>query len=160
MQDWFDHERLEVYRYALEFAELAQDALSRERSRALHDQLARASMGIVLCIAEGAGRRSKADKSRFYAMARGSATECAAIFDLLKMRHLLIPDTYLRGRSLLLRLVRMLTPLAGFDSVPAPKPTPEPGSSEELSGGRSRDRRATHTDETPPPHVPPRARGP
>jgi len=50
----------------------------------LRDQLERASLGIVLNIAEGAGRRSAADKRRFYEMARGSATETAAITDVLR----------------------------------------------------------------------------
>jgi four helix bundle protein len=77
----------------------------------LRDQLERASISIVLNIAEGCGRTSPADKARFYAMARGSATESAAVLDLLWARGLV--DARLRGqaRSLLVRIVQMLTRL-------------------------------------------------
>jgi four helix bundle protein len=51
----------------------------------LRDQLDWASVSI-LNVAEGAGRFSPADKGRFFVMARGSATESAAILDLLLAR--------------------------------------------------------------------------
>jgi four helix bundle protein len=38
----------------------------------------------VLNIAEGTGRLSKADKKKFYIIARSSIFECMAIFDVLK----------------------------------------------------------------------------
>jgi four helix bundle protein len=53
---------------------------------ALRDQLDRARISIVLNIAEGAGRFSAPDKARFYAIARGSATEWGAVLDLLLAR--------------------------------------------------------------------------
>ena len=40
----------------------------------------------MLNTAEGAGRTGAADKARFFAMARGSAMECAAILDVLRPR--------------------------------------------------------------------------
>ena len=83
---FLEHERLDVYRAALDFDALASKAVPRRGHRVLRDQLDRASIGIVLCIAEGAGRRSGPDKRRFYEMARGSATESAAIFDILQTR--------------------------------------------------------------------------
>ena len=63
----FDHERLDVYQHALDFLALADAtvaALPRGRGH-LADQLARASTSIVLNIAEGAGKFSKADKRRY-----------------------------------------------------------------------------------------------
>ena len=48
----------------------------------------RASLSVVLTIAEGAGRRSRKDKRRFYAMARGSSMEVAAAIDVLRIRRL------------------------------------------------------------------------
>jgi hypothetical protein len=39
----------------------------------------------VLNIAEGAGQRSRPQKRRFYAIARGSAMECAAVLDVLRL---------------------------------------------------------------------------
>jgi four helix bundle protein len=44
-------------------------------------ELRRASPSIPLNIAEGSGKTTGPDQRRFWAMARGSATECAAIVD-------------------------------------------------------------------------------
>jgi len=60
-----DHERLEVYQHALQFHALAITLVPQRGLRTLRDQLERASLGVVLCIAEGAGRTSGADKRRF-----------------------------------------------------------------------------------------------
>ena len=72
-----DHERLDVYRLALDFLVFANQVLEPlPRGRAhLCDQLTRASTSIVLNLAEGAGKHSKADKRCYYLTARGSATE-------------------------------------------------------------------------------------
>jgi hypothetical protein len=58
-----DHERLDVYELALEFLVLANgiiEGLPRGRSH-LADQFTRASLSIVLNLAEGAGKHSKLD---------------------------------------------------------------------------------------------------
>jgi hypothetical protein len=54
-----DHERLQVYQRALEFHALACTLVAGRGLRNLRDQLERASLGVVLCIAEGAGRTSE-----------------------------------------------------------------------------------------------------
>ena len=82
-----DAEKLDVYAVALELQALAS-TLVPPQNRVLHDQMERASLSVVLNIAEGAGRRSRKDKRRFYTMARGSACECAAAVDVLRQRHL------------------------------------------------------------------------
>jgi four helix bundle protein len=82
----FDHERLEVYGRALDFAIAAnaiREGLPAGRG-ALADQLDRASVSIPLNIAEGAGEFAGREKARFYRIARRSATECAAILDVAK----------------------------------------------------------------------------
>ena len=107
----FDAERLQVYQVALEFQTLAASLLPRRGQSALRDQLDRASVSISLNIAEGAGRFSPPDKARFYSIARGSAMGCAAILDVAAARALTTPLAYRRGRTLLLRLVQMLTKL-------------------------------------------------
>ena len=106
-----DAEKLDAYRIALEFQAMAGPLVPKRGCSELRDQLERASISIVLNIAEGCGRTSPADKARFYAMARGSATESAAVLDLLWARGLV--DARLRGqaRSLLVRIVQMLTRL-------------------------------------------------
>ena len=53
------------------------------RERALVTQLLRASSSVCLNIAEGAGEYSRAEKVRFYRIARRSAWECSAAVDLL-----------------------------------------------------------------------------
>jgi len=107
-----DAERLDCYRLAIEFQALAGGLLPRRAGlAALRDQLDRASVSIALNIAEGAGRFSPADKARFYAIARGSATECAAIVDVVLSRGLGSVSACRQARSLLVRIVQMLTRL-------------------------------------------------
>ncbi|MGE3172877.1 MAG: four helix bundle protein [Planctomycetota bacterium] len=110
--DRMDHERLDVYRLALEFAHEAEQ-LCRGVPRghtALADQLRRASTSICLNIAEGAGEYRSREKARFYRMARRSATECAAILDLLDVFGITtaVATTSRARRSLLLRITAML----------------------------------------------------
>ena len=111
--DQFDHEKFDVYHVAVEWVSLAQDVANQlpRGSRSLADQLQRAASSITLNIAEGAGEFSSADKSRFYRIAKRSATECAAIIDVAKRRSCISADHYARARSLLLRIVGMLVKL-------------------------------------------------
>lgn len=73
-----DPHRLEVYAVALEFHARAAGLVPKHGQAHVRDQLARASLSIILNIAEGAGRFSWPDKGRFYTIARGSACECGA----------------------------------------------------------------------------------
>ena len=59
------------------------------------------------------GRHSRQDKRRFYEMAKGSATECAAILDVLRIRGLGSPEDQARARTLIVRVVKMLSKLCG-----------------------------------------------
>src|SRR5439155_545838 len=81
---YFDHEKLDVYKAAIEFVVLINSIVENlPRGRAyLADQLQRAGASILLNIAEGAGEYSSNEKIRFYRMAKRSATECAGIFDI------------------------------------------------------------------------------
>jgi four helix bundle protein len=109
-----DHERLDVYRLALDFLVFANqviETLPRGRSH-LCDQLTRASTSIVLNLAEGAGKHSKADKRRYYLSARGSATESAALLDVLARLTLLDEAGHKTGKEMLVRVVSMLIKLA------------------------------------------------
>lgn len=108
-----DHEKLDVYRLALEFMALADeiaDALPRGRAY-LADQLRRASSSVVLNIAEGAGEFAPAEKARFYRMARRSAIECAAVLDIARRLRVGGHDLIEAGRASLLRIVSMLVGL-------------------------------------------------
>jgi four helix bundle protein len=105
-----DAEKLVVYDVALEL-QVVCCTLVPVNHRVLQDQLERASLSIVCCVAEGAGRRSKKDKRRLYTMARGSAMETAAIIDVLRRRHLAPEGQCRSARSLALRVVQLLTKL-------------------------------------------------
>ena len=108
----FGFQRLDVYRCAAEFlgvcAKLAGE-IPRGNGE-LVDQLRRASLSIPLNIAEGTGRINQ-DVSRFYAFARGSALECAAILDAVEILGLAQEPALQQPRKLLERIVAMLTVL-------------------------------------------------
>jgi four helix bundle protein len=110
----FDHERLDVYRAAIELVAAADEIaaqLPHGRSY-LSDQLRRAAISVPLNIAEGAGEFSKREKSRMYRIALRSATECAAILDVCRLLNLADQRGLDVGRVLLLRIVSMLTRMA------------------------------------------------
>jgi len=102
-------DRLDVYRTALDFAALASRV--RVTPASLRDQIERASASIVLNLAEGVGRTSQPDQAHFFAIARGSALECAAVLDLLRARGTLAPEAHREGRGLLVRVIQMLSRL-------------------------------------------------
>ena len=107
----FPHERLDVYRAAVEYLALSENiATTLPKGRAyLVDQLRRASLSIGLNVAEGAGEFAQAEKARFYRIARRSGTECVAILDACKILKLAEDKPLRQGRELLHRVVSMLT---------------------------------------------------
>jgi four helix bundle protein len=62
-------------------------------------------------LAEGVGRVSAADRRRHYAIARGSAMECAALLDACRLLELADPVVLATGRLLPTRIVRVLNGL-------------------------------------------------
>jgi four helix bundle protein len=109
----FGFQRLDVYRCAVTWIGLAArhaDAIPRGFSP-LADQLRRAALSVPLNIAEGSGRTAQ-DARRFYAIARGSALECAAVLDALEALTVVPPADLAAGRELLERIVSMLTKLS------------------------------------------------
>lgn len=109
----FDHERLDVYQRAIEFVVIADkvtEELPYGRGK-LADQLSRASISIPLNIAEGAGLFIKREKQHSYRIARGSAMECAAIFDVCRQLKLIQKEKCEQAKEILLRIVSMITKL-------------------------------------------------
>ena len=111
----FDHEKLDVYRLAIDFqswlAQLLENgSLTGPRLSALK-HLDDASTSISNNIAEGNGKRSPADRSRFLDISRGSALECAACIDVLVARKRLDLRTAQEGKAILVRIVSMLVKL-------------------------------------------------
>ncbi len=72
---------LRAYQLALNF-HLASKNVSL--NSVLKDQFTRASVSIVLNLAEGSGKRTLRDQKRFYQIAFGSIRECQALIDLSK----------------------------------------------------------------------------
>jgi four helix bundle protein len=133
----FDHEKLDVYHAAIEFVGKANsivEELPRGRGY-LADQLQRATLSIVLNIAEGAGKFSAPDKAVFYVRAKASAMESAAVLDVCAKLRLTKIALVEESKALLLRIVQMLTKLIKSRNarpsppanVPAPGPEPAPG---------------------------------
>ena len=108
------HEKLHVYQASIEFLALAtklQERFTRGHAN-LVDQLRRAALSIPLYIAEGAGKTSRSDCARFFAIARGSALECGAILDASVVLGLTTKQEIQGGKDLLVAVVSMLTKLA------------------------------------------------
>lgn len=106
-----DYERLDAYQCALQFAALSfkiLEHLPRGHSE-LSSQLRRATISVPLNIAEGAGKTTDRDRRRFHAIARGSAMECAAVIDVLRIQGLVDLDTAAEAKALSVRLVSMLS---------------------------------------------------
>ena len=109
-----DHTKLDVYHRALDMLDLVDrvhEAMPPGRAH-LKDQLDRAATSVVLNTAEGAGEFSKDEKQRFYRIARRSATETAAILDILDRRKAVSTATLAPAREMLVRVVSMLARLA------------------------------------------------
>ena len=109
----FAFERLDVYQRAIAFLVVAARIISElpGGNASLTDQLRRAALSVPVNLAEGVGRSRVADRRRHYAIARGSAMECAAILAACRALQLASPDLLGHGRSLLLRVVKMLSKL-------------------------------------------------
>ena len=112
-QPTFDHERPDVYRLSIEYVAFSYDIAKTLTglNRPARDQWLRAAQSIPLNIAEGNGKQSLKDKNSFFEIARGSALECAAIHDVLRVCHVMDDEAVRGGKSNLKRIVSMLTRL-------------------------------------------------
>ena len=67
------------------------------------------------------------EKSRFYRMAKRSATESAAVFDIAKRLNIIQEENYQAGRTILIRIVSMLTKMAQRTELPGKGTLTGPG---------------------------------
>ena len=74
----------------------------------LSDQLKRASASVVLNYAEGTGKSSARDRRRFFTIAKASACEVAAIFDVAHAFELIDGDTREAANDIADHLAAML----------------------------------------------------
>ncbi len=106
----FDFEKLLVYQKAKEARKTTYKLLSQKHAlnRVTSDQLNRAIMAIILNIAEGTGKSSKADKRNFFTIARGSTYEVVAIIDILSDDGILSKDEHDQLYSIYEEISKML----------------------------------------------------
>lgn len=113
-----DHEKLEVYRKALDFIAWVADLMTEvEGKAAVKDQLDRASTSVVLNIAEGNGKWSSRDRGRFLQIAAGSATECSACLDVLVAKRLAHMERVESGKKMLCDIAAMLVGLIQWNAT-------------------------------------------
>ncbi len=105
----FGHEKLEVYRRAMDFMEYRDEMLKSLRYQvAACDHLNRASESIPLNIAHGSASLSPKERVAFFGYANGSALECAACLDVLSVKEMLDNSRQLSGKVILRQIVGML----------------------------------------------------
>ena len=110
----FDHEKLDVYQLGLLFVSWTSALFGELRDakvpliKEVVDQLDRASISVVLNIAEGNGRRTGQARAKFFDDARGSGTECAACLDVMVAKGACSVERIAEGKASLFRIVSML----------------------------------------------------
>ena len=107
------YKKPDVYRLSIEFPALSLDLMATlpKGHAKISDEFKRASMSIPLNIAEAAGRASPSENSHHFSIARGSAMECGAILDVLRVSRLATVENLDKGDRLLDRIVSMLSKL-------------------------------------------------
>ncbi len=112
MKIYFDHERLQAYQSALQFARWSESLLEKlPKTSAVHSQLDRGRTSIVLNIAEGNAKFTPPDKCKYFDAAHGSAVECAACLDFLFIKQALTETELDWGKQLLSEVVGLLVGL-------------------------------------------------
>ncbi|MBW2177572.1 MAG: four helix bundle protein [Deltaproteobacteria bacterium] len=109
------HEKLDVYRLSIGYVAWVYKKADNLRGSHRHarDQWLRASQSIPLNIAECNGKTAKADRRRYFEIARGSALECAAIQDVLMVGKALDSEENRERKIELDRIAAMLSRLGG-----------------------------------------------
>ncbi len=120
------YKKLDVYKCSIELLALITEVLESWRGTKGHailaDQLKRAGISTPLNIAEGAGKATKPDQAKHYVIARGSAMEAGAAFDVALVMRLIDDATSRRATELVTRIVEMLTKMCHFESVDRKRP--------------------------------------
>ena len=118
----FEFHRLEVYHRAMELKPLIDDIIRQlpPGNGDLRGQLRRNERSIRLNIGEGSGRHRPGGKAERFRTARGSANECAAGLDEVRMFDLADRERTREALQLLHRIISMLTKLIVYwESVAA-----------------------------------------
>jgi len=105
------YENTRIYVRCVELLAITRTSLAKFPSghAYLADQLRRSSSSTLLNFAEGYGKQSPKDARRYFRIARGSANETAAAFDVALTFDLLSPTTRNQASEICDHLARMLT---------------------------------------------------
>ena len=103
------HHKLHAFGVAKEMLIAVKSANIRDAG--LRDQAMRAAKSACLNCAEGAGRVTRADKARAFAIARGECVEAAAAIEIAALSGDASEENLVRVTSIANRLVAMLTGL-------------------------------------------------
>ena len=99
MEHQFDHEKLVTYQRAIEFIAWVTPLIDRlEKSRAVRDQLDRASTSVPHNIAEGNVKFSMKDRCRYLDIAANATVECATALDVLVAQQQLASGEFVKAR--------------------------------------------------------------
>ncbi len=81
----FPYQKLEVYKKSFLLNKTVYHLIKNNSTipSYVRNQLGRASLSIVLNVAEGSAKLTKKDRKSFFVIARGSTFECAAIIDII-----------------------------------------------------------------------------
>lgn len=105
----FDFEKLEVYKKSSKYNISVDSFLENIKlDFTTRDQLKRASLSIMLNIAEGSGRRTNKEKRNFYVISRGSTFECASVFLNLNEKGVLKEKDFTKFYKTLEEISKML----------------------------------------------------
>jgi len=103
------HHKLVAYQVAVELLQVVQAANIKDTK--LRDEAARAAKSTCLNCAEGAGRVTRRDKARAFAIARGEAVEAVAALEIAALSADAKPEDAARAITVGNRLVALLTGL-------------------------------------------------
>lgn len=108
------HEELEVWRKAIDLADLTYDVAAKlpsDERYGLSDQIRRSSVSVPANIAEGAGRDSTREFLKHLSIARGSLAELTTHFVIIGRRRFVTPETLRQADDLAGTVGRLLSGL-------------------------------------------------
>lgn len=109
-----NHQKLDIYQVSKKFVfecyKLSK-TLPNEEKFGMISQIRRAALSVHLNIAEGASRKSEAERKRYYEIARGSIIEIDAALDIASMLEYVNTTNINELGDLLTRCFQMLTRL-------------------------------------------------
>lgn len=107
-----EHTKLDVFIISREFVlacYTATRSFPSEEKFGIISQIRRASLSVHLNIAEGCSRKSLAERKRFFEIARGSAIEVDAAFDVAVALNYITPENLAELGEYLKRTFQMIS---------------------------------------------------